>query len=148
MIRIHLLPSLNCSTLRLLCTRKKLQKRIIKQELLWNIIEYVRGDFFIDAFFFFQVQVRLFIPQSYLYGSSDLWAEFFGTVHDSLGRIAEFGPLNNILGRCLLVRIMEMKSDCDTSSNWVVHKVLHLLEVCKFCGTQEHIMLFYNLYNF
>ncbi|KAK6105258.1 hypothetical protein QQG55_19540 [Brugia pahangi] len=74
------------------------------------------------------VQVRLFIPESYQHGSSNLWAEFFGTVYDSLGRIAEFGPLNNILGRCLLVRIMEMKSDCDTVSNWVVHKVLQVFE--------------------
>uniref|UniRef100_A0A8R1TQX0 Uncharacterized protein n=1 Tax=Onchocerca volvulus TaxID=6282 RepID=A0A8R1TQX0_ONCVO len=69
------------------------------------------------------VQVKLFVPKS----SSNLWAEFFGTVHDSLGRIAEFGSLNCVLGRCLLVWIMEMKSD-DGSTKWVVHKVLKLLE--------------------
>uniref|UniRef100_A0A0R3S6J3 CST complex subunit CTC1 n=1 Tax=Elaeophora elaphi TaxID=1147741 RepID=A0A0R3S6J3_9BILA len=74
------------------------------------------------------VQVKLFVPQGYRNGASNLWAEFFGTVYDSLGRIAEFGHLNNISGRCLLVRIMEMKSDCDTSNSWVVHKVIDLLE--------------------
>ncbi|CAG9529638.1 unnamed protein product [Cercopithifilaria johnstoni] len=73
------------------------------------------------------VQVRLFVPQNYP-GSSNLWAEFFGTVYDSLGRVAEFRSLQSILGRCLLVRIMEMKSDCGTSSSWVVHKVLQLLK--------------------
>lgn len=94
---------------------------------------------------FFQVQVRLFVPQNYQCGLSNLWAEFFGTVHDSLRRIAEFGLSNDILGRCFLVRIMEMKGDCDASSNWVVHKVLQLLEVCKCCGTPDHTVFFYNL---
>ncbi|KAL3997565.1 hypothetical protein ACH3XW_11425 [Acanthocheilonema viteae] len=73
------------------------------------------------------VQVRLFVPQSYQHDSSNLWAEFFGTVDDPLELIAKFGPLCNILGRCLLVRIMGAKSDCK-SSNWIVHRVLQLLE--------------------
>ncbi|VDK86461.1 unnamed protein product [Litomosoides sigmodontis] len=74
------------------------------------------------------VQVKLFVPRNYRHGLSDLWAEFFGTVSDSLQRINEFWPSNDILGRCFLVRVMEMKDDCDAGSNWVVHKVLQLLE--------------------
>lgn len=79
--------------------------------------------------------MKLFVPESYCRGSN-LWAEFFGTIHDSLQRIADFSSLDIILGRCLLVRIMEMKGDCVTSSKWVVHKVLQILEVSKivlFC---------------
>lgn len=91
-------------------------------------------------YLFFQVQVKLFVPQSYRYGSSNLWTEFFGTVYDSEELIAKFAPLCNILGRCLLVRIMEMKNDYKTS-NWVIHKVLELLEVCKFYGMQKTNMV-------
>uniref|UniRef100_A0A915PXZ1 Uncharacterized protein n=1 Tax=Setaria digitata TaxID=48799 RepID=A0A915PXZ1_9BILA len=76
------------------------------------------------------VQVKLFVPRTFrdTDGSSNLWAEFFGTVHDSLGQVAEYDSLNNVLGQCLLVRIMKMENNFGAGSHWVVHKILLLLK--------------------
>lgn len=73
------------------------------------------------------VQLKLFVPYNYRFNSSNLWTEFFGSVHDSFGRVAEIG-MDNILGRCVLVRIMRMKDDYGSGSKWVVHKVVRILE--------------------
>ncbi|VDN18739.1 unnamed protein product [Gongylonema pulchrum] len=73
------------------------------------------------------VQLKLFIPANYQQNSTTLWTEFFGTVHDSLGRIAELNR-DSILGRCLLVRIVKLKDDYGTGSKWAVNKVVRILE--------------------